>query len=35
MKNPEVTKLDRIITNSFPLIYLGGWAIVVMLIIFN
>ena len=31
----ESSKLDRIIENSFPVIYLGGWAIVVLLIIFS
>ena len=35
MNNPEITKLDRIICNSFPLLYLGGWAIVVLCIIFS
>ena len=33
--NDQNSKLDRIIANSFPFIYLGGWAIVVLLIIFN
>ena len=33
--NDQNSKLDRIIENSFPVIYLGGWAIVVLLIIFS
>jgi len=33
--NDQNSKLDQIIENSFPFIYLGGWAIVVLLIIFN
>jgi len=35
MNNTKQTKLDAIIANSFPFIYLGGWAIVVLLIIFS
>jgi hypothetical protein len=33
--NTKDSKLDAIIINSFPFIYLGGWAVVVMLIIFS
>lgn len=35
MNNTKPTKLDRIICNSFPLLYLGGWAVVVLCIIFG
>ncbi len=31
----ESSKLDRIIANAFPLIYLGGWALIVLAIILN
>jgi hypothetical protein len=33
--NEQNSKLDAIIANSFPVIYLGGWAIVVLCIIFS
>ena len=35
MNNTKQTKLDRIIANSFPLLYLGGWALIVLCIIFG
>ena len=35
MNNTKESKLDRIIENSFPLLYLGGWAIVILSIIFS
>jgi len=35
MNDTKESKMDKIILNSFPFIYLGGWAIVVMLIIFS
>lgn len=35
MNNTKPTKLDRIICNSFPLLYLGGWALIVLCIIFS
>jgi len=35
MNNTKDSKLDQIIANSFPLIYLGGWALIVLCIIFS
>lgn len=35
MNDTKESKLDRIIANAFPLIYLGGWAIIVLAIIFS
>ena len=35
MNNTKPTKLDRIICNSFPLLYLGGWALIILCIIFG
>jgi len=35
MNNPEITKLDRLIYNAFPLLYLGGWGLIVLCIIFS
>jgi len=35
MNNTKESKLDRIIGNAFPLIYLGGWALIVLAIILN
>jgi len=33
--NTKQSKLDRIIINAFPLLYLGGWALIVLCIIFS
>ena len=35
MNNTKESKLDRIISNAFPLLYLGGWLLVVLSIIFG
>ena len=35
MNDQNESRLDIIIENSFPYIYVGGWAIIVMLIIFS
>jgi len=29
------SKLDLLIANSFPFIYLGGWLLIVLAIVFN
>jgi len=35
MNDQNQSKLDYIIANAFPFIYLGGWALIVLAIIFN
>ena len=35
MNDQNQTKLDRIIGQSFPFIYLGGWALIILAIILN
>lgn len=35
MNDTKESKLDQIIENSLPFIYLGGWAIVILCIIFS
>ena len=35
MNDTKESKLDRIISNCFPLLYLGGWAIVILSILFS
>jgi len=35
MNNTKETKLGRIIANSFPLLYLGGFGLIVLCIIFG
>lgn len=33
--NENQSKLDNLIANAFPVIYLGGWLLIVLAIIFN
>ena len=35
MNDTKQSKLDKIIANSFPVLYLGGWLLVVLSIIFS
>jgi len=35
MNNTKDSKLDKIIENSFPLLYLGGFGLIVLCIIFS
>ena len=35
MNDQNESKLDRIIENAFPFIYMGGWALVLLAIVLN